>query len=61
MNYDCSLDGVSKKFRGHGHRRSERELTSPEFVREFITALALLPGAKTAANTDTFKLERRRP
>ena len=34
---------------------------SPEFVRELITALALLPGAGTAANTDTFNLERRRP
>jgi hypothetical protein len=39
----------------------KRELMSPDFVREFITALALLPGAETAANTDTFKLERRRP
>ena len=39
----------------------KRELMSSEFVREFITALALLPGAETAANTDTFKLERRRP
>jgi len=39
----------------------KRELMSPEFVREFITALALLPGAETAANTDTFKVERRRP
>jgi hypothetical protein len=37
----------------------KRELMSAEFVREFITALALLPGAETAKNTDTFKLERR--
>jgi hypothetical protein len=39
----------------------KRELMSPDFVREFITALALLPGAETAANRHTFKLERRRP
>ncbi len=34
----------------------KRELMSPEFVREFITALALLPGAETAKNTDTLNL-----
>lgn len=34
----------------------KRGLMSPEFVREFITVLALLPGAETATNTDTFKL-----
>lgn len=39
----------------------KRELMSPVFVREFITALALLHGVETAANTDTFKIERRRP
>jgi|HubBroStandDraft_6_1064221.scaffolds.fasta_scaffold126666_2 hypothetical protein len=39
----------------------KRERMSPDFVREFITALALLPGAETAANTNTFKLERRLP
>ena len=39
----------------------KRELMSPVFVREFITALTLLHGAETAANTDTFKIERRRP
>ena len=39
----------------------KRELMSPDFVREFITALALLPGAETVANRHTFKLERRRP
>jgi hypothetical protein len=38
-----------------------RELMSPEFVREFIAALALLPGAEITANTDSLKLERRRP
>jgi len=34
----------------------KRERMSPGFVREFITALALLPGAETATNPDTFKL-----
>jgi hypothetical protein len=38
----------------------KRERMSPGFVREFITALALLPGAETAANRHTFKLARRR-
>jgi hypothetical protein len=52
---------IDKKLEGMVIDALKEELTSPEFVREFITALALLPGAETAANTDTFKLERRRP
>jgi hypothetical protein len=43
----------------YGRRRSmvidalKRDLMSPDFAREFITALALLPGMEITANTDT--------